>query len=55
MITFLGTYRSARVREHDFLVDIPDKERPAANRLLPGEFVIKEGKIAAPRTTPASW
>lgn len=55
MITFMGTYRSARVREHDFLVDIPDKERPAANRLLPGEFVIKEGKIAAPRTTPASW
>lgn len=55
MVTFSGTYRSGRVRDNDFFIDIPAKERPASNKLYPGEFVIGEGKIGPPRRTPASW
>lgn len=53
MITFSGSYRSSKVRDHDFLVDIPVKERAAATKLYPGEVEILEGKIRPPRTD--SW
>lgn len=55
MITFAGTYRPSRLRENNFLVEIPDRERPAANRPYPGEYIIDDGKIGPPAHAPETW
>jgi hypothetical protein len=55
MITFAGTYRPSQLRKNNFLVKIPARERPAANRRYPGEYVIDDGKIGPPPTASGSW
>ncbi|KQU06940.1 hypothetical protein ASG56_05045 [Rhodococcus sp. Leaf7] len=44
-VTFRGSYRPSSLREHDFLVDIPSPEKPALNRLHPGEHESRAGKV----------
>lgn len=55
MVTFAGTYRPSRLRENDFLVKISARERPAANRLYPGEYIIGDGKIGPQANAPETW
>ena len=55
MITFAGTYRPSRLRENNFLVKIPARERPALNRRYPGEYVIDDGKIGSSANAPETW
>ncbi|AMY21035.1 hypothetical protein A3Q40_03684 [Rhodococcus sp. PBTS 1] len=45
MVTFQGSYRPRIQRRCDFLVEIPEPERPAHNRLYPGEYEVIDGKI----------
>ncbi|MGB6182740.1 MAG: hypothetical protein WBF79_15990 [Rhodococcus sp. (in: high G+C Gram-positive bacteria)] len=44
-VTFRGSYRPSRLRDHDFLIEIPTPERPALNRLYAGEYESRAGKI----------
>ncbi|MFC8181572.1 hypothetical protein ACFULT_22065 [Rhodococcus sp. NPDC057297] len=55
MVTFVGTYRPAGLRSSDYSIQIPPRERPASNRLYPGEYEIYEGKIGPPRPESPSW
>lgn len=55
MVTFVGTYRSVSARSSDYSIKIPQHERPASNRLFPGEYEIHEGKIGPPRPESPSW
>lgn len=43
-----GTYRPSRLGKNNFLVEIPAREHPAANRLYPGQYIIDEGQIGPP-------
>lgn len=55
MVTFVGTYRPVGPRSSDYSIKIPPNERPAPNRLYPGEYEIHEGKIGPPRPESPSW
>lgn len=48
-VTFKGSYRPRDVRDHDWLIEIPPKEKPFSNRLYRGDYENPENKVGPHR------
>ena len=48
-VTFKGSYRPRDIRDHDWLIEIPLKEKPFSNRLYRGDYENPENKVGPHR------